>query len=221
MDPNRIYRHFCMMARALEVVGERWSLLIVRDLLLGPLRFSDLARNLNEITPTRLTSRLRRLEAAGIVAREAPKRGREVWYRLTDAGVDLEPVVDALTLWGIEHAREGPQPMQAVHAEPVMVGTKVWLNAHGAAPPDQTAWVWRFPGEDYFTLRFAEGVWALSRGKAEPAAVTVLATEEAWASFLTAPLQGRRLPQTDVQLEAAPKDAKRFAKAFRSELGSA
>ena len=54
MDPDRIYRHFCMAARALEVVGERWSLLIVRDLQLGPRRFTDLVRGLDEITPTRL-----------------------------------------------------------------------------------------------------------------------------------------------------------------------
>jgi DNA-binding HxlR family transcriptional regulator len=66
-DAERIYRHFCMTARALEVIGDRWSLLIVRDLLLGPRRFTDLVRVLNPITPTRLTDRLRRLEAAEVV----------------------------------------------------------------------------------------------------------------------------------------------------------
>jgi DNA-binding transcriptional ArsR family regulator len=75
MDPDRIYRHSCMMARALEAVGERWSLLIVRDLLLGPRRFTDLARSLSEITPTRLTGRLRQLEAAGLVERD--RRGAD------------------------------------------------------------------------------------------------------------------------------------------------
>src|SRR5262249_46786897 len=75
MDSGRIYRHFCMMARALEVVGEHWSLLIVRDLLLGPQRFTDLARSLQEITPTRLTNRLRQLEAAGVVTREPQTSG--------------------------------------------------------------------------------------------------------------------------------------------------
>ena len=106
MNPDGIYRHFCMGARTLEVVGERWSLLIVRDLQLGPRRFTDLVRGLDEITPTRLTGRLRQLEAAGIVTRESPEVGREVWYRLTGPGRDLEPVIDALTLWGIEHARQ-------------------------------------------------------------------------------------------------------------------
>jgi HxlR-like helix-turn-helix len=59
MPPDRIYRHLCMTARALEVVGERWSLLIVRELLLGPGRFTDLARGIGEITPSRPTDRLR------------------------------------------------------------------------------------------------------------------------------------------------------------------
>src|SRR5262249_9122349 len=75
MDSGRIYRHFCMMARALEVVGEHWSLPIVRDLLLGPQRFTDLARSLQEITPTRLTNRLRQLEAAGAVTPEPQTSG--------------------------------------------------------------------------------------------------------------------------------------------------
>src|SRR3954447_8920886 len=104
MDSGRIYPHFCMMARALEDVGERWSLLIVRDLLPGPRRFTDLTRSLGGITPTRLTNRLRSLEAAGIVVREQPSSGREVWYSLTEAGRDLEPVVEALVHWGLEHA---------------------------------------------------------------------------------------------------------------------
>ena len=127
MEPRRFYRQFCMTARTLEVVGERWSLLIVRDLLLGPRRFTDLQRGLAEITPTRLTDRLRQLQAAGVVTRERRPAGREVWYELTSAGRDLEPIVDALTLWGIEHAFEVPRPDEPVCAAPVMIGTKVLL----------------------------------------------------------------------------------------------
>jgi DNA-binding HxlR family transcriptional regulator len=221
MDSDRIYRHFCMMARTLEVVGERWSLLIVRDLQLGARRFTDLARGLDEITPTRLTDRLRQLEAAGIVVREPPAAGgREVWYRLTDAGLDLGPVVDALTLWGIEHAREPPLPSEAVHPTPVMIGTKVWLNRY-APPADPVAWVWCFPEDDYYTLRFEAASWALAREQDRQAAVTVVSTPEAWARFLTAPRGARRLPSKDIQLEATGTQAKRFAKAFAAQLGTA
>jgi DNA-binding HxlR family transcriptional regulator len=219
MSPDRIYRHFCMMARALEVVGERWSLLIVRDLLLGPRRFTDLARSLSEITPTRLTGRLRQLEAAGIVTRRTSSEGRVVMYALTDAGRELGPVVDALTLWGIEHARQPPLPRESLHPEPVMIGTKVWLSRYGVPPADPLAWVWRFPDDDYFTLRFGNGRWELARGVAESAAVTVDAALEAWARFLTSSRQHRRLPRKDIRLEASRTEAKRFARAFAAELG--
>ena len=222
MVPDRIYRHFCMMARALEVVGERWSLLIVRDLLLGPRRFTDLARGLADITPTRLTSRLRQLEAAGIVLREeSSKGGREVRYRLTDAGLDLAPVAEALTLWGIEHAREGPVADEPVHPEPLMLGTKVWLKRYGAAaPPAGRTWVWRFPGEDLYTLRFTDGKWELSRGGTEGGAVTVVATHRDWATFLTSPRGRRRLPTNDIELEGSRAELARFAKAFGAKLAA-
>jgi DNA-binding HxlR family transcriptional regulator len=205
MDPDRIYRHFCMTARALEVVGERWSLLIVRDLLLGPRRFTDLARSFDEITPTRLTRRLRQLEAAGIVVRE-PLAGREVRYRLTDAGLALGPVVDALALWGIEHALEPPRHSEPVHPDPAMIGTKVWLDRFSAPPARPLAWVWRFPGGDPHTLRFDGAEWRLARGDSAAAAVTVVATPEAWARFLTSPRSGRRLPLDDVQLKGRRAD---------------
>ncbi len=135
VEPDRIYRHFCMTARALEVVGERWSLLIVRDLLPGPRRFTDLARSLDPITPARLTDRLRRLEAAGVITRRSATRGREVWYQLTDAGFDLGPAIDELTFWGIEHAKDPPRPDEPVHCEAVMIGTKVWLNRYSPHRP--------------------------------------------------------------------------------------
>jgi DNA-binding HxlR family transcriptional regulator len=222
LDSDRIYRHFCMMARALEVVGERWSLLIVRDLLLGPRRFTDLARGLDEITPTRLTSRLRHLEAEGIVLREPPPSGgREVWYRLTEAGSDLSPVVDALTVWGIQHARQPPLVDEPVHPVAVMIGTKVWLNRNASLAARGLAWVWRFPEQDEFTLRLGKEGWGLARDGEQSAAMTVVSTPMAWARFLTSPLEGRRLPTPAIELEAPRGEAKRFARTFRADLGPA
>jgi DNA-binding HxlR family transcriptional regulator len=218
MDPDRIYRHFCMEARALEVVGDRWSLLIVRDLLLGPRRFTDLARGLNEITPTRLTGRLRQLEAAGIIVRDPSQPGREVWYGLTDAGRALEPVIDALTLWGIENAREGPLAEEPVGPEPVMIGTKVLLNRDATEVADGLTWAWRFPDEEDFTLRFDSDEWRLSRGREDGASVAVVGTPRAWATFITTPRQRRRLPGKDIRLEGSGAELKRFAKAFAAKL---
>jgi DNA-binding HxlR family transcriptional regulator len=214
LDVERIYRHFCMAARALEVVGERWSLLIVRDLLPGPRRFTDLIRSLNPITPTRLTDRLRRLEAAGVVEREPAESGNEVWYRLTAAGRDLGPAIDELTFWGIEHGKEAPRADEPVHGEAAMIGTKVWLNKFSAAPPDGLVWFWRFPSDDSYSLRAKDGNWELTRGEQEGAAVTVDATTADWAVFLTSPRKKRRLPTRKIRLEGSPAEIRRFAKAF-------
>ena len=87
MDRNvRTYDHFCLVARSLERVGERWTLLVVRDLLTGPKRFTDLMDRLGGITPKTLSQRLRELEEAELVAADRAPGRREVFYRLTAAG---------------------------------------------------------------------------------------------------------------------------------------
>ena len=213
---TRIYRHFCMMARALEVVGDRWSLLIVRDLTLGPQRFTDLARGLAEITPATLTNRLRQLEASGIVTREQTGRGREVLYGLTEAGRDLGPIVEALTLWGIEHALAGPRAGEPVYPIPTMIGTKVWLGRN-AIPRHPAIWVWRFPADDAYTLTFDGDAWTLSRGGAEAADVIVDATPESWARFMTTPRASRDFGN-EIRLLGTSNAIKVFTKAFRGAL---
>jgi DNA-binding HxlR family transcriptional regulator len=189
-------------------------------LLLGPRRFTDLARTLNPITPTRLTDRLRRLEAAAVIEREPAESGKEVWYRLTEAGLDLEPSIDELTLWGIEHAKEPPRPQEPVHSDAAMVGTKVWLNRYGPPKVDGLVWVWRFPDEDYYSLRAVNGAWELSRAKEEGAMVTVDATQAAWATFLTAPPEKRRLPSDEIRLEGTRSETRKFAQAFKAKLAA-
>jgi len=208
-----------MGARALEVVGERWSLLIIRDLLPGPRRFTDLVRSLNPITPTRLTDRLRRLEAAEVIEREPAETGNEVWYRLTDAGRDLGPAIDELAFWGIEHAREPPRSDEPTHGEAAMLGTKVWLNRYSPAPPDGLVWVWRFSGEDSYSLLAEDDSWDVTRGAEDGAAVTVDAAAEVWAAFLTTPREKRRLPAKGIKLEGKRSEVRRFAKLFKAKLG--
>ncbi len=98
-------RSDCAIAGTLDVVGDRWSLLIVRDLLFrGTLRFADLAASAEGVPTNTLTDRLRRLEESGIVARE-PYNDRPVRYeyRLTRRGRDLAPVLDSMANWGVAH----------------------------------------------------------------------------------------------------------------------
>src|SRR6476619_617527 len=92
----RSYGHFCMLAKTLEHVGDRWTLLVVRDLLLGPKRFTDLMERMAGITPKTLTQRLRDLETDGLVEVERVAGRREVRYRLSPAGKDLAPALDEL-----------------------------------------------------------------------------------------------------------------------------
>jgi DNA-binding HxlR family transcriptional regulator len=101
----RSYGQYCSVAKALDVVGDRWTLLIVRELLLqGPCRYTDLRNGLPGIATNLLSDRLHELEAAGLVQREeaAPPVATTL-FSLTDFGARLEPVLDALGAWGIRY----------------------------------------------------------------------------------------------------------------------
>jgi DNA-binding HxlR family transcriptional regulator len=97
------YREYCPIAKASQLLGERWTLLIIRELLLGSTRFNQLRRYLPRLSPTLLKARLRTLEDEGIVARvRVPEEPNRYEYTLTAAGRDLEPVVVALGTWATE-----------------------------------------------------------------------------------------------------------------------
>ena len=92
------YRQFCPVAKAMELLDERWTLLVVRELMVGSEHFNDLRRGVPRMSPTLLSKRLQQLVRAGVVERVAD--GNEVSYRLTRAGQELRPVVEAIAAWG-------------------------------------------------------------------------------------------------------------------------
>jgi DNA-binding HxlR family transcriptional regulator len=102
MEPmTKRYDEYCPVAHALGLVGERWALLVVLELMRGPKRYTDLAENLRGIGTNILASRLRDLEAAGVVAkRTLPPPAASKVYELTDYGRELRPVIRELALWG-------------------------------------------------------------------------------------------------------------------------
>jgi DNA-binding HxlR family transcriptional regulator len=97
----RAYGQFCGLARAIEIIGERWAVLIVRDLLVGPKRFTDLLHGLPRIPTNVLAARLKELEAAGVVRRRVlPRPAGSVIYELTEYGAELEDAIVRLGRWG-------------------------------------------------------------------------------------------------------------------------
>lgn len=104
------YGQFCPVAKASEILGDPWSLLIVREMLLGSSRFNALQRGLSRISPTVLNTRLKNLEQRGVIVRRRLNGQRGHEYRLTPAGRELYPVVEALAVWGMRWARDAMQP---------------------------------------------------------------------------------------------------------------
>lgn len=100
------YGQFCPVAKSAEILGNGWTLLIVRELLLGSSRFSQLEKGMPRISPTMLTKRLKELEAHGVIRKRpvSGKRGYE--YFLTPAGKELAPVIESLVVWGMRWARD-------------------------------------------------------------------------------------------------------------------
>jgi DNA-binding HxlR family transcriptional regulator len=131
MPTSRSYGDACATARALDVVGERWALLVVRELLFGPQRFSDIRRALPGASSNLVTDRLRELEGHGVVARRKlpPPAGSTV-YELTEWGRELEPIVLALGAWGARVPLPRPATLGA---------TSVLLFLRGSARPRGTA----------------------------------------------------------------------------------
>jgi DNA-binding HxlR family transcriptional regulator len=99
------YGQFCPIAKASEILGERWTILIVRELLIGSTRFTELQRALSQISPTLLTKRLNQLQDAGLLVRKKMPGQRRSEYYLTPAGRELMPVVLGLGEWGMKWAR--------------------------------------------------------------------------------------------------------------------
>jgi DNA-binding HxlR family transcriptional regulator len=114
----RSYSQFCAVAKALDVLGDRWTLLIVRELLLaGPSRYTDLRNGLPGIATNLLSDRLRELEAAGVIAREqAPPPVATTLFKLTPRGEAIRSVLHELGLWGIPYMAEGPAPEDVFRA---------------------------------------------------------------------------------------------------------
>jgi len=164
MATTRTYGDGCAIARALDLVGERWALLVVRELLLGPKRFTDLRRGLPNASPNVLSERLRELERAGIVRRRTlpPPAGSRI-YELTDWGLELEEIVMSLGRWA---ARSPTPPSDApiASADSIILALRARFES-GAAPGLRASYEVRL-GDDRFRIQVADDEIKVARGEA-------------------------------------------------------
>jgi DNA-binding HxlR family transcriptional regulator len=151
------YRQYCPVARAAEILAERWSLLIVRNLLLGATTFTDLAMGVPYMSRSMLIKRLRELEHNGVIVATPKSNGQGSTYALTDAGHDLTGLVEDMAAWA-----ERWVDVRTEHTDPgfaLWVWCKVQLN-RDVLPPERLVVSFRFPDERAGNRRF----WLLVEG---------------------------------------------------------
>jgi len=165
---SRNYDDPCGIARALDVIGDRWALLVVRELVFGPKRFLQLRAGLRTVSPNVLSQRLRDLEAAGIVRRDelAPPASVAV-YELTDRGRALEPVLLELGRWG---SQEPIATSRELSPDALMVALKTAFDPSGAPAHGSFA---LDVGAGTFTVVVADGTITISRGRLGDSAVAI------------------------------------------------
>jgi len=179
--PEHRYRQYCGAARALDIVGDRWTLLIVRELLLGPRRFTDLLDGLPGISRNLLTERLRTLEREGVISRDElpPPAARQV-YQLTEDGQDLADAMVPLVAWGARRlgAREPGESFRPHWAALAMV-TFADLNA---ARGVRETYQYKI-GNSAFHFAVDDGSVQLRYGRSGNPSVTLTTDEQTWADL--------------------------------------
>ncbi len=141
----RTYGQYCPVAKAIEIFADRWTPLIIREMLGGACRFNELERGLPGIPRSLLAERLRRLEKAGVIERSVGQNQRAAEYHLTLAGQRLEPIIEALGNWGAKWAFGDPEPEEL---DPVLL---LWWMRRGVhrhlLPPQRVVVQFDFRGQ--------------------------------------------------------------------------
>ena len=179
--PDHRYNQYCGAARALDVVGDRWTLLIVRELKLGPRRFTDLIEGLPGISRNLLTERLRTLERDGIISRDElpPPAARQV-YELSADGRELADAMIPLVAWGA--GRLGVRrPDESFRSHWAALAMATFADRDAAKGVNETYQY--FVGDSAFHFTVGDGKIELHHGRAENPAVTVTTDEDTWAKI--------------------------------------
>jgi DNA-binding HxlR family transcriptional regulator len=212
MVTMRTYCDACAAAHALDLIGERWALLVVRELLLGPKRFTDLRAGLPNASPNVLAQRLRELERAGVVRRrKLPPPAASRVYELTEWGMELEPVIIWLGRWG---ARSPLRPRDAaIGVDSIILALRTMFDPH-AAEGIEASYELRL-GENSFHAVVGDGQFKVVRGGAGAPDATI-ETDPATLAALV--FEGRQLAEAlrsgDVKAEGGKEAVERFLSLF-------
>ena len=175
MVGRRKYEDGCAIAQALDVIGERWALLVVRELVLGPKRFTDLLAGLHGVSSDVLTQRLRDLSDAGVVHRRRLGPPAAAWvYELTDWGAELEDIILELAEW----LHKSPLMRYDLPLGPDSLMLSLKTRFHSPAAESMTASIGLSFGDAHFGVRIADGQMAIGRGDADDPDL-ILDTDEA------------------------------------------
>lgn len=211
---RKSYAQYCVVARTLDLVGERWTLLIVRDLLMGPKRYTDLRASLPGIATDILTARLRTLEEAGFVRRrQLPRPAPATVYELTAEGLELRRVILALGRVGMSRLEGGPAPGEDVQVERLVLALRVSFQGDRFADVSETYGL-TIDGES-FTVEVIDGVVTTSPGAAASAAPQIRTDVDTFIALLTGELTAAAaLDDGRAEIEGDRAALGRFVDAF-------
>jgi DNA-binding HxlR family transcriptional regulator/putative sterol carrier protein len=205
------YHQYCGLARALDVAGDRWTLLIVRELMPGPRRFTDLVDGLPGISRNLLTERLRALERDGIVVRQElpPPAARRV-YELTDDGRDLADATVPLIAWGAGRLGER-RPAESFRARWAALAMATFADREAAKGVSETYQY--VVGRSAFHFTVHDGSIQLHDGRAQDHAVVLTTDEETWADITSGKITASSAAATGALTVAGdPQAAKRLGR---------
>ena len=216
---TRTYGQYCGVARALELVGERWALLVVRDLLLGPKRFGELRQGLPRIPSNILSARLRELEQAGVIQRSVlPLPASGVVYELTEHGRALDPILVALGGWGAT-TLAAPRPDDSMNADSLGLALRDSFRPDAAHGVDATFEV--HLGESVAHAHVHDAMVDVDRGPAESPDL-VISADLTLGRLIAGDLDAARALATGkIAVTGTRRLFQLFAEIFRFERASA
>jgi DNA-binding HxlR family transcriptional regulator len=213
MAAKRSYGEACRFAHALDLVGERWALLVVRELLLGPKRFTDLRAGLPHASSNILSERLRDLEQGAVIQRRKLPPPAASWvYELTEWGRELEPIVTKLGAWGARSPF--PPDSEGIGPDSIVLALRSLFDPEAAG--DLSATYELRIGEERFRVGIAGGKLDLDRGAAADRAASIEVPDApTFAAVLTGELPlDDALDSGAIQIEGGKQAAKRFLRLF-------